>query len=234
MRFMDGVSPPAIETSPKCQQIVQAAEALFLSHGYGAVSMEAVARRAGVSKATLYAYFVSKDALFASIVADKGRDSPVLEELFPDTVPDLRAALLAIGQRLLRFLLQDRTLSIVRIAIAESTRFPELGHAFNENGPRKFGLRFCTWLEMLSAQGLVETPDTLTAAHQFIALLRSEVFLRATLGLPPPPSDDEIDTTVTSAVATWLRAFARPGALPGQTEQSPPGLAFCPFKRGEP
>ncbi len=205
---MDGLPPPPLEISAKCRQIVQAAEALFFAHGYGAVSMDAVARLAGVSKATLYAYFASKDALFASIVADKGRESPVVEALFPDSVPDLRAALLAIGQRVLRFLLRERTLSILRIAIAESARFPELGDAFYQNGPQKFCHRFRAWLETLAAQGLVRTPDTLTATHQFMALLRSDVFLRATLALPPSPSDAEIDATVTSAVETWLRAFA--------------------------
>ena len=58
----------AADGSPKRRQIVDAAQALFLAHGYGAVSMDAVARTAGVSKATLYAYFDSKDQLFATIV----------------------------------------------------------------------------------------------------------------------------------------------------------------------
>jgi AcrR family transcriptional regulator len=199
-------TPPG--TTPKCRQIVQAAESLFLAHGYGAVSMEAVARQAGVSKATLYAYFPSKDVLFAGVVADKGHDSPVEESLFPDPAPDLRAALLAIGQRLLRFLLRERTLAILRIAIAESTRFPDLGQAFHANGPQKFCDRFGLWLATLAARGQVRTPDTLIATHQFTALLRSDLFLRANLGLPPPPTDAEIDATVSAAVETWLRAFA--------------------------
>ena len=99
-------------------------------------------------------------------------------------------------------------MSILRIAIAESARFPELGHAFYANGPQKFCDRFRTWLEALGAQGLVHTPDPLSATHQFMALLRSSVFLRATLGLPPALSETEIDETVTSAVGTWMRAFA--------------------------
>ncbi len=210
---MDGALPPPHECSPKRRQIAQAAEALFLAHGYGAVSMDAVARQAGVSKATLYAHFASKDVLFAGIVCDKGDDNPLEESLFPDSVPDLRAALLAIGQRLLRYLLRQRTLAIVRIAIAESARFPELGLAFYTNGPQRSCDRFGAWLATLSAQGLVHTPDPLAATHQFTALLRSDVFLRASLGVPPPPGDDEINATVTSAVETWLRAFGTPAAF---------------------
>ncbi len=204
---MDDAPRLPYETSPKHRQIIAAAEALFFAHGYGAVSMDAVARQAGVSKATLYAHFVSKDKLFASIVADKGQDNPVVESLFPDTVTDLRAALLEIGQRLLRFMLRERTLSILRIAIAESARFPELGEAFYTNGPQKFRDRFLAWLDTLAAAGLVETPDPLTATYQFMSLLRSDMFLRAGIGVPPPPGEVEIDATVTGAVETWLRAF---------------------------
>ena len=57
----------------------------------------------------------------------------------------------------------------------------------------------------------MEAPDTLTATYQFMALLRSDMFLRAGLGLGPPPGEDEIDATVTNAVETWLRAFAARG-----------------------
>jgi AcrR family transcriptional regulator len=204
---MDSHLAPTLAESPKRLQIARAAETLFLAQGYGAVSMDQVARTAGVSKATLYAHFTSKDRLFATIVADKGRESPVVDALFPAEVPDLRAALLAIGQRMLRFLLHARTLAIFRIAIAESARFPELGRAFHDNGPQKFCDRFRTWLEDLAAQGSVRVADPLQATEQFMALMRSSVFLRATLALPPPPAEAEIDATVAAAVETWLLAF---------------------------
>ena len=54
----------------KRQAVLDAATALFMAQGYGAVSMDAIARAAGVSKATLYAYFSSKDQFFATIISD--------------------------------------------------------------------------------------------------------------------------------------------------------------------
>ncbi|CAH2599319.1 TetR/AcrR family transcriptional regulator [Rhodovastum atsumiense] len=207
---MDRPPPPPETPSPKRQQIERAAEALFLAQGYGAVSMDQIARTAGVSKATLYAHFESKERLFASIVAERKRESAVEEALFPDEVSDLPAVLQAIGQRLLRFLLQPPTLAIYRVAIAESGRFPELGRALYEGGPQRFCQRFAAWLDMLATRGMVATADPLVAAHQFTALLRADVFLRASLAVPPLPDDAEIDTTVAAAVETWLRAFAPP------------------------
>eukprot|EP01035_Chromulina_nebulosa_P011284 gene11284-15106_t len=137
------IAPVApVEESRKRRQVLDAAGDLFMAQGYGAVSMEAVARAAGVSKATLYAHFASKDALFASIVAEACERNTLVADNFPTDVEDIEAALVAIGGRVLRFLLQPRTLAIYRVAVAESARFPELGRAFWAAGPNAFRERF--------------------------------------------------------------------------------------------
>jgi TetR/AcrR family transcriptional regulator, mexJK operon transcriptional repressor len=197
------------EISPKRRQIAEAAEALFMANGYGAVSMDQVARTANVSKATLYAHFASKEALFVTIMQDKKLETPFLEGLFPDRVTDLRAELEMMGERLLRFMLRERTLRIYRMALAEAARFPELGAAFYANGPCGMRDRFIAWLGVLEDAGLVRVPEGERglAAEQFMALMRSGVFLRRSLSVPPEASDDEIGRSVRAAVRTWLRAY---------------------------
>src|SRR5258708_27284673 len=61
----------AVTTAPseKAESILAAAQRTFLASGFGAVSMDAIAREAGASKATLYAYFASKEELFGAVVA---------------------------------------------------------------------------------------------------------------------------------------------------------------------
>ena len=54
----------------KRRRIVEAAWRLALRNGLRAVTMEALAREAGVAKGTLYAHFPDKDAVFDSVVAD--------------------------------------------------------------------------------------------------------------------------------------------------------------------
>jgi AcrR family transcriptional regulator len=171
--------------------------------------MEAVARAAGVSKATLYAHFASKDELFASIVGEACERNRLVDDNFPDDVADIEAALTAIGGRLLRFLLQPQVLAIYRIAVAESVRFPELGRAFWAAGPNVFRERFAKWLAVQSAAGRLSVGDAHAASDQFGALLRANVFMRATLGLPPGPSEEETDNTVRRAVSTFLHGFSR-------------------------
>src|SRR5215471_10405262 len=52
----------------RVRRILAAARSLFLNLGYGETSMDAIARRAAVSKATLYSHFDGKDALFAALI----------------------------------------------------------------------------------------------------------------------------------------------------------------------
>jgi len=59
------------------EQIVIAATRLFYGEGIRAVSMDAVAEKAGVTKKTLYYHFTSKDELVAETIA--ARDQPTLE-----------------------------------------------------------------------------------------------------------------------------------------------------------
>jgi TetR/AcrR family transcriptional repressor of mexJK operon len=209
----------AIETrteteSPKRQGIIAAASDLFMHQGYGATSMDAIARAAGVSKATLYAYFASKDVLFATIIQEACRANMAVEDFLPDDVADLSAALSALGGQTLRFLLEERALSIHRVVIAESIRFPELGRAFYDNGPAAFSGAFSSWLLRQQALGRLVVPDPVIASDQFIGLLKTGLYSRASLGLTPRASEAAIDATVAAAVGTFMAAYgvrAEPG-----------------------
>jgi TetR/AcrR family transcriptional repressor of mexJK operon len=212
MRAADLTSPPAdaagaAEASPKRRQVLEAARALFMAQGYEKVSMDSVARAAQVSKATLYAHFASKDALFASIVSDSCFINTLTEHDFSGGPDDIRLELERLGERMLRFLLQDSTQAIYRVAVAEARRFPELGRAFFDNGPGAFVTHFSAWLARQSAAGRLSVPDPKLAAEQFGALVRSGLFLTCTLGLDPTPSDGQIAATVGGAVDTFIKAY---------------------------
>lgn len=56
-------------------RILCAAEALFSEHGYDAVSMNAIAARAGVSKANIFHHFASKNALYLAVVKEACKES---------------------------------------------------------------------------------------------------------------------------------------------------------------
>ena len=193
--------------SPKRQAIIEAATRLFMAQGYGPVSMDAIARAANVSKATLYAHFASKDRLFATIVGGRCTQVAFDNAPFPDDGVDMRQVLTGIGRRLLGFLLAPETQAILRMAIVESARFPELGTAFLDSGPKMFITRLAAWIAAEHDAGRLDAPDPVVAADQFGALLRPLMFLRAMLAVAPAPDEAEIMATVDAAVGTFLRAY---------------------------
>ncbi len=58
------------KSKKKTQTILQAAKEEFLSHGYAATSMDRIAKRAGISKATIYNHFQDKQDLLKSLVKE--------------------------------------------------------------------------------------------------------------------------------------------------------------------
>jgi AcrR family transcriptional regulator len=57
----------------KQDAVLDAAARLFLRHGFRKSSMDEIAREAGVSKPTLYAYFADKETLFAAVCDHVGQ-----------------------------------------------------------------------------------------------------------------------------------------------------------------
>jgi TetR/AcrR family transcriptional regulator, mexJK operon transcriptional repressor len=202
------MAEPEDTESPKRRAILNAATDLFAARGYGAVSMEAIARAADVSKATLYAHFESKDRLFATIVQVACHEKIIMSVVPWDDLShgqvDIEAALRAVAGRILRFFLEERALAVHRLVIAEAARFPELGRAFYENGPVMGRAMIADWM---SRQPGLSVPEPEAAAEQFLGLLRTGLYLRATLGLEPNPAEADIDAVVMSAVRTFLRAY---------------------------
>jgi TetR/AcrR family transcriptional repressor of mexJK operon len=201
---------PAQPGTDRRRRIVHAAASLIMAQGYGATSMDAVARAAGVSKATLYAHFGAKAQLFMTIVAEEcARHGNGAGAGFGvAAVPD---ALDAMGHAYLTLLFSDNAIAMYRVVMAEAHRFPELGQAFFDAAPRRIFARFGEWARARQAEGALDEaalPETM--AEHFFALLRTSGFLRRLMALPPAPDGPEIDAMVAGAVHVFMRAYATP------------------------
>src|SRR5499427_415130 len=164
-------------------RILAAARTLFLNLGYGETSMDAIARQAAVSKATLYSHFDGKDALFAALIMmecqhlsdEIGRRA--LDE------PDIRNALLRVAHDFNNLLCTGDGLTMYRIVVAEAPRFPELGRVFYDSGPTIMIDRIAGILRRAAEHGLLTVRDPRIAAVQFISLVRGESHLTSVLGM---------------------------------------------------
>src|SRR6476469_7782553 len=115
---------PTLEEAADLDRAVRdTALRLFLEDGYDATSMDAIAREAGTTKASLYARFPSKDALFSSVLtwAIQRSDWPVREPDPPD-LDDLEGALTAIAHAAQRRALDPSMVKLSRIAITHASQ----------------------------------------------------------------------------------------------------------------
>jgi len=119
--------------SARPEEILQAALEVFTDRGFAATKLEDVARRAGVTKGTIYLYYENKEALFKALVREtivpviaKGE---ALAHSFTGTARDLFEQLVREYFRLMG----DTPLSgIPRLMIAEAGNFPELARFYYE------------------------------------------------------------------------------------------------------
>ena len=191
----------------KAETILAAAERAFLAGGFGAVTMDAIAREAGVSKATVYAHFHGKEELFGAVIAHLserrfgGFSADALDPL------DIAASLTTIARRFLDLVLSPEAIALNRIIIGEVIRFPVLGQVFWTAGPERIRAQIEAFLRRAAEAGSLAIPDPRMAAEQFAALARGEIHLRSLMRLEDPADPAALDAAAASAVATFLRAF---------------------------
>lgn len=113
------------------QELLEAALAEFVERGYAATRLEAVARRAGVSKGTLYLYYENKTELFKAVVR-----SALVTNL--DEADAAVAGYQGSSRELLAWLLTEMTRrisnsslsGIPKLVISEAGNFPEIARFY--------------------------------------------------------------------------------------------------------
>jgi AcrR family transcriptional regulator len=115
------------------QELLAAALDQFVARGYAATRLEDVARQAGVSKATLYLYFINKEELFKAMVRENllpiiGEGEQTIDAYEGDSISLFRDMMLGWWQRI-----GDTPLSgISKLMIAESGNFPTLAQFYHD------------------------------------------------------------------------------------------------------
>ena len=192
----------------KVRDVLQAARSLFLAGAYDAVSTDAIAKAAGISKATLYSHFVSKEMLFAVMIHEECRS---IRERMPEpdlAGEDIGTVLTRIARIHTAILTSTDALSFYRSVVAQTPRFPELGRIFFEAGPRTLLRRIADALREAVAAGQLNVPDIERAAAQFMAVINGNVPMTVMLGFAPPTNEDW-ERQIESGVAMFLARYRK-------------------------
>lgn len=204
-------APAAGFDTAKRQQIMDGARRVFLEHGFDGASIGDIVRAAGVSKGTIYAYFPSKEKLFATLVIEDRRKQAEVLFVLDEVDQDVARVLRRLGMSFLEMLVQPENISFLRTVMAASAKFPEIGQAFFEAGPCYGVARLGAYFKRLTELGVLSVDDTDLAARQFLDLCKTGILLRMLLGDPEIPPKVEIERNVEGALKVFLTAYGAVG-----------------------
>jgi AcrR family transcriptional regulator len=159
-------------------EIVAAAMAVFADKGFGAAKITDVAQLAGVSKATVFVYYQTKEDLFRAVAqaivsANFERLQAAGSELeipLSDFVPMLLQQAAAIGE--------SRVAPIVRLLIAESRAFPDLAQVWHDEVVAKMLDLLMSTIARAQARGEVRAGDARLFAFSMIGPMMAGVIFR--------------------------------------------------------
>lgn len=201
---------PAAPGRPKDPEkraaLVEAAGQLFCQHGFEAVSLEAIAQAAGVSKLTIYSHFGDKEGLFTAAVEARCADQ-LPHGLFelPADLP-IAEALRQIGRGFVELVYSDDAVALMRTMAAQAGQSTRLAQLYFQAGPRRTLEEMEGFLGLARERGELAVDDVRVAAGQFFVLLKGIHHFRILLGLEPAPDAAALDAHVDRCVALFLRA----------------------------
>ena len=169
----------------KAEQIFNAAQEVFLEVGYGAASMDNLASRAGVSKATIYAHYESKRALFEAVIRRRAEGIAAAFTI-PEKVIDLKQTLNAIASSFSDMVLTAEAVAMFRVVLAEVIHQPEIGDAFYSAGPTYARKLLADFLRSLAHRGIlnIDQGQVHIASDLFLSMLVNDAHMRALFGQP--------------------------------------------------
>lgn len=187
--------------------LLDAARSAFLARGFARSSVNTIAKDAGISIATLYKYFDTKEDLFGAVIGRSWaelRSDLDLQKL--NVLPPVEALCL-IGDEYAELLGRESVRELFRVIIAEAVQFPELGEKLYEHGKEAFLEKVEQYLRRRVESGELSIDDSALATRQFLGLIDAIVFWPSLLTSKLAVSEAERENVVRQAVATFLARY---------------------------
>jgi AcrR family transcriptional regulator len=188
------------------QRIFSAAEEAFQAQGFHVATMDAIARRAGCSKKTIYKLFASKEELFFGLL-DRAKGEVC--QVPVDRLKPPEAALVEFLEEIGRFILRDSAIALTRMAMAEYTHSPALLTAAERRGSGNARLALEDYLEQLDRAGLYEIGDPDQAARILMGMALGAFHHELLLGLVTAFPPEVVRQRIERSVRIFLQGTAR-------------------------
>jgi AcrR family transcriptional regulator len=199
--------PPLRSREEQMSRLLDAAAAELGSGNLANVTMDAIARSAGISKKTLYQLVSSKEELVSQLVA---RDLSTLELLLEsgiDCTEDLLSELRMYLYLWARLTLSPLALGIYLMAAQGRENAPGIARIWYQEGAERCHDLLRGWLGKAAGKGLLAHADVEPAVELISALLISQPITLFTLGVQQSWSDEQIGERVEVAMGMFGRCF---------------------------
>lgn len=195
--------------SGKALAVLDAARDVFLTHGFAAATTDMIQQAAGVSKATVYAHYPNKEALFAAVIERQCAEHMNALRALRPLAGGIRAVLHELAAAYLDFAMAPQGLALVRVVMAEAPRFPKLAGMFFDKGPAVYCAIVGEHLSRAAGSGELELGDTtaLEAANLFFSLVRGQAQLECMLHPQQTATPAQKRRWARLALETFFRAF---------------------------
>lgn len=193
-------------TEKKRVDILAAAQEEFKEKGFLGASMDSLAKRAQVSKRTVYNHFPSKEFLFHNIVKQLCDSfSQAVNIKYQGNKPlDEQLYIAAMSE--IQLLASECFRDLNRITLAEFIRSPELASSTLAHlGKQKDGLH--VWITDAINDGRLKAVDANYAAQQFLGLIKASAFWPQLLMNQAFPSAEQQKIIADDAVLMFLARY---------------------------
>ena len=203
-----GGRPTRAAAAERDERLLEIATAMFMEHGFEATSMDKLAEAAAIGKATLYARYADKAALFADVLRRRILQVWVpLEEEFVRTESggDLATTLARVADRLIAISLSEGSVTLGRILSAQGPRFPDLARLALEEGYGRQVSLVETVLARFADDPRYDFGDPSQSADLFLSLVLGRAIRFKIYGLPLDTST--IKRRTEAGVALFVRGI---------------------------
>lgn len=187
----------------KAEAMLAAAGEVIAERGFGA-PVEAIAKRAGVSKQTLYNHYGGKAGLIRALIRRRVEEMTAPLDEANGERPE--AALAAFARGLMQTLLSPINIALTRVAIEGAADMPDIAHAMQEAGAMATRARLAAFLRAESAAGRLCVDDPAEAAEFFSGMVGARQ-IRGLLGLEVQADAATIERLSASIARRFVRAY---------------------------
>ena len=196
---------------PMQDRILSAAFKAFTEDGYAETSTLEIARRAKISKRDLYANFSSKHAVLVACIKSRAGRMRLPQDLpTPRTRQMLSSTLTGFASNLVREVSHPSVIATFRLAIAESTRSPEIAQALDVAGRDATRGALAELLASAQSTGLIGPGEPTEMAWQYLGLLWEGLMVGLLLGVDATPKPAEAERRAIKATAAFMQLHPDP------------------------